>query len=218
MRVVALVPIKMNNERTPGKNTKRLKDGTPLIQCILKTLVNCTEIDDIYVYCSNEAIKEYLIDGVHYLKRDVRFDTAEADVNEMFRTFSVQIPADIYVLAHATAPFQKEESIDRGIKQVKSGKYDSAVAVTKMLEFIWQDGQPLNYNTKKIPRTQDLKPYYVETTGLYIFTQNVIQEKKSRIGDCPYLLEVSKIESTDINDPVDFEIADAIYTNGLTKF
>lgn len=218
MRVVALVPIKMNNERTPGKNTKRLKDGTPLIQCILKTLVNCTEIDDIYVYCSNEAIKEYLIDGVHYLKRDVRFDTAEADVNEMFRTFSVQIPADIYVLAHATAPFQKEESIDRGIKQVKSGKYDSAVAVTKMLEFIWQDGQPLNYNTKKIPRTQDLKPYYVETTGLYIFTQNVIQEKKSRIGDSPYLLEVSKIESTDINDPIDFEIADAIYANGLTKF
>ena len=87
-----------------------------------------------------------------------------------------------------------------------------------MLEFIWQDGQPLNYNTKKIPRTQDLKPYYVETTGLYIFTQNVIQEKKSRIGDSPYLLEVSKIESTDINDPIDFEIADAIYTNGLTKF
>ena len=36
MKVVALVPIKMNNERTPGKNTKRFHDGTPLIQCILK--------------------------------------------------------------------------------------------------------------------------------------------------------------------------------------
>lgn len=31
MKVVALVPIKMNNERTPGKNTKKLSDDIPLI-------------------------------------------------------------------------------------------------------------------------------------------------------------------------------------------
>lgn len=216
MRTVALVPIKMNNERTPGKNTKRLSDGTPLIQCILKTLITCQEIDDVYVYCSNEAIKDYLIEGVHYLKRDSKFDTATADVNDMFRTFSLEVPADIYVLAHATAPFLKADSIDKGVCQMKSGEYDSVLAVTKMLEFIWQDGKPVNYDTRKIPRTQDLNPYYVETTGLYIFTKNVIQERRSRIGDKPYLLEVSKIESIDINDPIDFEIADAIYTHGLT--
>ena len=218
MRTVALVPIKMNNERTPGKNTKSLGDGTPLIQCILKTLIDCKEIDDVYVYCSNEAIKDYLIDGVHYLKRDAKFDTATADVNDMFRTFSLTVPADIYVLAHATAPFQEPESIDKGVQQVKLGEYDSALAVTKMLEFFWQDGKPVNYDTLKIPRTQDLNPYYVETTGLYIFTKKVIQERRSRIGDKPYLLEVSKIESTDINDPIDFEIADALYMHGLTRF
>lgn len=218
MKVVALVPIKMNNERTPGKNTKRLSDGTPLIKCILNTLTVCKEIDDVYVYCSNEAIKEYLIDGVHYLKRDAKFDSAAADVNDMFRTFSLEVSADIYVLAHATAPFQKPESIDKGIRQVQSGEYDSAFAVTKMLDFFWQDGKPVNYDTLKIPRTQDLNPYYVETTGLYIFTKKVIQERRSRIGDKPYLLEVSKIESTDINDPIDFEIADALYTQGLTRF
>ncbi len=215
MRTVALVPIKMNNERTPGKNTKRLSDGTPLIQCILKTLITCQENDEEYVYCSNEAIKDYLIEGVHYLKRDSKFDTATADVNDMFRTFSLEVPADIYVLAHATAPFLKADSIDKGVCQMKSGEYDSVLAVTKMLEFIWQDGKPVNYDTRKIPRTQDLNPYYVETTGLYIFTKNVIQERRSRIGDKPYLLEVSKIESIDINDPIDFEIADAIYTHGL---
>ena len=218
MRTVALVPIKMNNERTPGKNTKKLSDGTPLIQCILKTLKDCKEIDDVYVYCSNEAIKEYLIDGVHYLKRDAKFDTATADVNDMFRTFSLEVPADIFVLAHATAPFQEPESIDKGIRQVKSGEYDSALAVTKLLEFFWQDGKPVNYDTLKIPRTQDLNPYYEETTGLYIFTKRVIQERRSRIGDKPYLLEVSKIESTDINDPIDFEIANALYMHGLTRF
>ena len=47
MKVVALVPIKMNNERTPGKNTKQFDDGTPLIHFILKALKNAEEIDDL---------------------------------------------------------------------------------------------------------------------------------------------------------------------------
>lgn len=210
MKVVALVPIKMNNERTPGKNTKLFDDGTPLIQFILKALLGAKEVDETYVYCSKEEIKEFLIDGVKYLKRDEKYDTATADVNDMFYTFSCEVDADIYVLAHATAPFQMSESIDRGVLAVKSGEYDSAIAVTKMQEFVWEDGRPMNYNPERIPRTQDLKPLFVETTGLYIFTKDVITNLRRRIGNKPYMLEVTKVEATDINDPIDFEIANAI--------
>lgn len=211
MKVVALVPIKMNNERTPGKNTKRFKDGTPLIQFILKALQACNEVDETYVYCSNEKIKEYMIPGAKYLKRDEKFDTATADVNDMFYTFSTEVDADVYVLAHATAPFLDPKSIDDGVCAVKSGDYDSAIAVRKMQEFLWQDGKPVNYEPEHIPRTQDLTPYFVETTGLYIFSKDVIQNLRRRIGDNPYMIEVSEVEATDINNPIDFQIADAIY-------
>lgn len=215
MKVVALVPIKMNNERTPGKNTKYFDEGKPLIQYILKTLLECDEVDEIYVYCSREEIKEYLLPGIQYLKRDAKYDTSDADVNDMFYSFSKEIPADVYVLAHATAPFQLATTIDKGVAMVKSGLFDSAVAVKRIQEFMWKDGKPINYNTKKIPRTQDLPPVYMETTGLYIFTKEVIQKRRSRIGYRPYMLEVSKIEATDINDPIDFEIANAICMKGL---
>lgn len=210
MKVVALVPIKMNNERTPGKNTKKFSDGTPLIHCIEKTLLNCKEIDEIYVYCSKEEIKEFVLPGVNFLRRSEIYDTAQADVNDMFYTFSKTIDADVYVLAHATAPFLRSESIDKGVRVIRDDGYDSVVAVRKIQEFIWRDGKPFNYNPEFIPRTQDLEPLYVETTGLYIFTKKVIQTKHSRIGECPFLLEVSPIEATDINNPVDFEIANAI--------
>ncbi len=210
MKVVALVPIKMNNERTPGKNTKLFDDGTPLIHFILKSLSNAKEVDETYVYCSKEEIKEYLTDGVNYLKRDEKYDTSTADVNDMFYAFSQAVDADIYVLAHATAPFQTPESIDRGVLAVKSGEYDSAIAVTKMQEFVWENGKPMNYNPENIPRTQDLAPLFVETTGMYIFTKEVITNLRRRIGNNPYMLEVSKLEATDINDPIDFEIANAI--------
>lgn len=216
MKTVALIPIKMNNERTPGKNTKKFDDGTPLIHWIQKALLGCKEVDEIYVYCSKEEIKNYLLSGIHYLKRDSKFDTPQADVNDMFRTFSLEVPADIYVLAHATAPFQTSDTIDRGVKAVKSEEYDSAVAVEKMQDFFWKNGKPMNYDTLKIPRTQDLEPLYKETTGLYIFTKDVIQNRRSRIGHHPYMLEVTPVEATDINNPIDFEMANALKTLAKT--
>ena len=56
MKIVAFVPIKMNNERLPGKNTKSFDNGEPLIYYILDTLRKVNELDEIYVYCSSEEI------------------------------------------------------------------------------------------------------------------------------------------------------------------
>lgn len=212
MKVKAVIPIKMNNVRTPGKNTKPFSDGTPLIHLIQQKLLNCKHIDDVYVYCSNEEIKQFLLPGVKYYKRDEQFDTPQADVIEMMRVFSENVDADIYVQAHATTPFLTSESIDKALEQLQSDYYDSAFAVTKLQDFLWQNDTPVNYDPKSISRTQDMTPYFKETTGLYIFKKNVIQEMHRRIGIKPYLLEVSEIESLDIDEPEDFMIADAVYT------
>ena len=98
MKIAAFVPIKLNNERTPGKNTKRFSDGTPLITHFLKTLVKVKEIDELYVYCSNEEIKEYLVPNVQYLKRPEWLDTKEATPQDIIRCFMQQVDADIYMV------------------------------------------------------------------------------------------------------------------------
>lgn len=113
-------------------------------------------------------------------------------------------------MTHATAPFISKTSFEKGIAAVSSGKYDSALAVEKMQEFIWKDGKPFNYNPENIPRTQDLEAYYIETCGMYIYTADLINKEGRRIGHHPYLVEVSKIEASDINNPDDFIVADAI--------
>ncbi len=212
MKTVAIIPIKMNNIRTPGKNTKPFSDGTPLIHLIQKKLKNCHLIDEIYVYCSNMEIKDYLLPDVKFMKRKNKYDTPQADVIEMMKTFTEYIDADLYVQAHATTPFLTSESIDKALCEIQNGDYDSAFAVTKLQDFLWQKCMPVNYNPETIPRTQDMEPYYKETTGLYIFKKNVIQDMHRRIGIKPYLLEVSEIESLDIDEPEDFLIADAVYS------
>jgi CMP-N-acetylneuraminic acid synthetase len=155
---------------------------------------------------------QFLLPGVKYLKRDEQFDTPQANVIEMMRVFSEKIDADVYVQAHATTPFLTSESIDQALEEIQNGEYDSSFAVTKLQVFLWQKGKPVNYNPETIPRTQDMEPYFKETTGLYIFKKQVIQDMHRRIGVNPYLLEVSEIESLDIDEPEDFMIANAVYT------
>ena len=210
MKIIAFVPVKMNNERLPGKKTKKFSNGRPLISYILETLKLVEGLDGIYVYCSDPEIKKFLPEGIYYLQRDTYLDLSSTSFNEVLTSFAEEIAADIYVLAHATAPFIKKENFEKGIEAVKSGKYDSALAVRKMQEFLWVDDHPLNFSPEQILRTQDLKPFYIETCGMYIYTSDLIKKEKRRVGDMPYLIPVSKIEACDINDPEDFIFADAV--------
>lgn len=175
------------------------------------------EIDEIYVYCSSEDIVKYVPSGVIFLKRDPYLDLSTTSFNEVLTTFAEKVDADVYILTHATAPFISAKSFKKEIQAIKSGKYDSALSVEKMQEFMCKDNKPFNYAPEKIPRTQDLEPFFIETCGMYIYTKAVIPEKHRRIGDNHYFVEVHKVESTDINNPEDFLLADAIFNSQLKK-
>lgn len=211
MKVVAVVPMKLNNRRLPQKNTKCFKNGEPLCCYILHTLLTVPKIDEVYVYCSNPEIKSYLPKGIKYLKREEAFDQDTAKMNEILFGFSKEVEADIYLMSHTTAPFITKESIQKGLQAVMSGLYDSSFAVKKIQDFMWKDGKPFNYNLAAIPRTQDLEPYYLETSGFYIYRQEVIQNMNRRIGNNPFLLEVGEVEGIDIDEAEDFFLADAVY-------
>lgn len=213
MKTVAIVPMKLNNTRLPQKNIKPFTNGKPLCCYILETLSKIDKIDEIYVYCSNEAIKEFLPNGVTYLKRSKSLDTDTTKMNEVLKAFANEVQADIYVMTHTTAPFISKESIEKGIDAVASGMNDSAFAAKKLQDFLWKDGRPFNYDLENIPRTQDLPPLYEETSGFYIYEASVINELGRRIGQTPFIVEVNEIEAVDIDEKEDFEIADAIYNH-----
>lgn len=169
MKIVAIVPMKLNNRRLPQKNTKSFTNGKPLCYYILSTLLTVEEIDEVYVYCSNFDIKEFIPDGVKYLKRSETLDQDTTSMTEVLTCFTKDVPADVYVMTHTTAPFISRESIKKGLDAVLSGEYDSSFAAKKLQDFLWKDGKPFNYELTNIPRTQDLPPLYEETSGFYIY-------------------------------------------------
>ncbi|QFJ53965.1 cytidylyltransferase domain-containing protein [Pseudobutyrivibrio xylanivorans] len=209
MKIVAIMPIKLINERCPGKNT-RLLGGKPLLQHELDSLKSTGLCDSINVYCSSEDVVPFLPEGVNFVKRPEVLDLPTSNFSQIFETFMNTVDADIYVYAHATAPFITKETMENCINAVKSGEYDSAFCALKLQDYLWQDGEPLNFDATNVPRTQDLKPIYQETSGVYVFTKEVFEKKHRRIGDHPYVSEVSFKEAVDIDNPEDFTLAEKI--------
>ena len=215
MKTVAVVPMKLNNRRLPQKNTKRFKNGKPLCYYILSTLLEIDQIDEVYVYCSNPDIKNYIPEKVRFLERSEDLDKDTTKINEVLKAFANEVYADIYVMSHTTAPFIKKTSIESGLNAVISGQYDSAFAAKKVQDFLWKDGKPFNYELDNIPRTQDLEIIYEETSGFYIYNNEIMNKLNRRIGNTPFLVEVGEIESIDIDEEEDFIIADAVFNYNL---
>lgn len=212
MKVVAVVPMKLNNERLANKNTKKFSNGKPLCSYIVKTLSKVKNIDEIFVFCSDESIKEYINENVTFLKRSKNLDTNKTTMNDVLNSFVSKVDADVYVLAHTTAPFVSAKAFEESIRKVTNDNFDSAFSVKRVKEFLWKDSRPLNYELTNIPRTQDLPLIYSETCGFYIFKKEVLVNSNRRIGDNPFLYEIDNIEAIDIDDEFDFKIADYLTT------
>lgn len=209
MKIVSFIPIKLNNQRLPGKNTMML-NGHPMCDYIFKTICQVKGIDERYVYCSDEAIKPYLPEGLNFLKRDPYLDGFQVKGLEIVDRFVKDVDADIYVLTHVTQPFTKASSIEYALQKVVSGEYDSAFSAVVLQDYMWKDGKPFNYDMKNIVRTQDLDPIYMETGAFFIFRKEVYTELGQRIGNKPYIHEIDQFEAVDVDTAEDFEFAKAV--------
>lgn len=169
------MPIKLTNERCPGKNT-RLLGSKPLLQHELESLIDTHMCNEIYVFCSDESVKPFLPQGVKFLTRPKELDLPTSNFTQIFSLFMEQKDADIYVYAHATAPFVTVSTMKQCIKAVASGQYDSAFCAIKLQDYLWKNGEPLNFNAANVPRTQDLEPIYQETSGIYVFKKDVFSK------------------------------------------
>ena len=211
MKIVSFTPIKLNNVRLPGKNTMKL-GGKPLCEYLFTMLRDIPNdlIQEKYFYCSDEAIRPYIPDGLTFLKRDPVLDGPTVRGLQIIESFIRAVDADVYVLCHVTAPFLKRESLENAVRQMLTGEYDSAFTAEMMQDYCWYDGKPVNYDLTNIVQTQDLKPVCVEKGEVFIFRKEVFTKYHRRIGLKPYIQPISEIETIDIDTREDFEFAEIV--------
>lgn len=210
MKTVALIPIKLNSQRLPHKNILPI-GGHPLCWHICNSLNQVQGIDEVYVYCSDEVVVEYIPKETKFLKRDKRLDEDCVKGFEIYNQFIGTIDADFYVLAHTTSPFIHKNTVEKALRAVLEGSYDSAFSAERIQTFAWYQNKPINYDINDVPRTQDMEPIWVETSGFYIFKKEIFTVEHRRIGHKPYIAEVSGIEAIDIDEQKDFDLAEQLW-------
>ena len=206
MRVVALVPIKLNSMRLPHKNILPIA-GHPLCWHVCNSLLQVKGIDEVYVYCSDEEVTKHIPSGVRFLQRPKWLDGDKVKGFDIYREFIKEVDADAYVLAHTTSPFIKVSSLENALAHILTGENDSAFSAERVQTFAWFRGEPINYDLNDVPRTQDMEPIWVETSAFYMFKKEIFTLHNRRIGFCPYIQEVAGAEAIDIDEQKDYDLA-----------
>ena len=214
-KTIALLPMKANSKRVPGKNFRDFC-GKPLFRWVLDTLLEIPEIDVVVI---NTDAREILIEKglkessrIIIQQRPKELCGDEVSMNLIIANDIKKFPADIFLMTHTTNPLLSENTIRLAInkfeKSIIKNESDSLFSVNKIqTRFYNENGHPINHDPQNLVCTQNLEPWYEENSNLYIFTSDSFQKTNARIGQKPKLFITPLRESVDIDTPEDWEVA-----------
>jgi CMP-N-acetylneuraminic acid synthetase len=215
LKVTALVPMRHHSQRVPGKNY-RLLAGKPLYHHILESLGKVPEIERIAVDTDSpevvKGLKEFFPE-ITIIERPEHLKADNIPMNEVLMYDVSQVPGDLYIQTHSTNPLLKPETISKAINQLLDlyPSYDSMFSVTRLQTRLWDElTRPINHNPAILLQTQDLPPVYLENSCFYLFNPENLKVKRNRLGDRPLMFEVDRSEAYDIDEEVDFLMADLL--------
>ena len=216
VKLAAIVPMRHNSERVPGKNYRDFS-GVPLYHCVIKSLLASPLITEVVIDTDSPTIIEDAqthFPQVTLLERPAHLRSGDTPMNDVLLNSINQVEADFYLQTHSTNPILKPSTIHNAVNDFVDNYpvYDSLFAVTRLQTRLW-DGlaRAVNHNPAILLRTQDLPPIYEENSCLYIFSKEILTERHNRIGLRPLLFEIDRMEAVDIDEELDFKIAEFLY-------
>lgn len=216
MKIAAIVPMRHSSERVPGKNYRDFA-GKPLYHWVIKALLACEKISEVVIDTDSPFVMEdaaRVFPSVKLLERPIHLRAGEIPMNDVLLNTVRQVEADFYLQTHSTNPLLSAASIRRGVEMFLKNYpiFDSLFSVTRLQTRLWdQLARAINHNPNILLRTQDLPPVYEENSCLYIFSKEILERKHNRIGDRPLMLEIPREEAQDIDEEIDFQMAEFLF-------
>jgi len=202
-----------SSERVPGKNYRELA-GKPLYHHIIIALQACPEIAEVVVDTDSpvimDGLKKHFLD-VTILERPEDLRDEMVPMNEILLYDTSQVEADYYIQTHSTNPLLRSQTISQAIQTFLQSldSHDSLFSVTRLKTRLYdQEGRAVNHDPSELLRTQDLPPIYEENSCIYIFDRQTLQMRGHRLGERPMMFEIEAAEAWDIDEEIDFQIAD----------
>lgn len=209
------LPFRKGSERVRNKNFKslpNLKYG--LFENKIKQLIQIPEVDEIILSTDYNSVEKIIYDlgisssKLKIIKRPKNLCLSETPLIDLIK-YSYEICSyEIIIWTHLTSPLFMTEDYISAIKKFNENnkEHDSLVSVSKVNDFIWERSKKnfINIEGNNWPRTQDLDDLFTINNAIFIYTKKIFELFKNRIGKDPYLFEIDKLKSLDIDDEFDF--------------
>jgi len=219
-KLTAFVALKEHSERIKNKNIKEF-GGQPLFFQILRTLENVQLISEIVVDTDSEIISELTsknFNSVKVFKRPEKLRGDFISMDSIIEHYLPIIDTSYIVQTHATNPLLTSNTLNKAISLYYKnlGTFDSIFSVNRLNKRLYDSSGKLLVSSNCV-RTQDIPAIYERNANFYIFSKKSFKESSSRIGMNPYMFEMNKLESIDIDEPEDFLIAELVYKHNKSQ-
>ena len=204
------------SERVPGKNYRSFA-GLPLYHHVLRSLLDVDGIDRVMIDTDSPWIMEDAkrnFPEVLVVERPPHLRAGTVPMNEILLHDTAHAESAFFLQTHSTNPLLKSETIETALARFLDAypAHDSLFSVTRVQARLWDAlGRPINHNPAILLRTQDLPPVYEENSCLYIFTRETLERRRNRIGERPLIFELDRLEAVDIDEELDFVVAEFLY-------
>jgi pseudaminic acid cytidylyltransferase len=213
--ITAIIPVKKNSTRLPNKNILPFGDSNLLVHKI-RQLKQVKAVNQIVVSTDSEEMLDMAKkEGVIPMPRPKQYADESLPISEFIVYLGEKLEGDHFMWSCATSPLVGAElyskAIETYIQKLNEG-YDSLVTVTPFQHYLMDENGPFNFKRGKLhTNSQQLKKLYLFTNGIQLTPHDKYVEWGDRIGEHPYLMEIGKTESIDIDDVYDYEFASLIY-------
>jgi CMP-N,N'-diacetyllegionaminic acid synthase len=235
MAVVGLIPTRAGSKRVPGKNIRRLGEH-PLLAYTISAARLSSIFDDVVVSTDSEeiaAIARHYGAEVPELRPAAMAEDLSPDIDWVVHTLDVVQRTgreyDAFAILRPTNPFRMPETIRRAWDEfVGEPGIDSLRAVEKCKQHpgkMWVVRerrmmpllplQPEEQPWHSSPY-QSLPTVYVQTAALELAWTRTVSRTRTIAGTSIMPFFMSPAESLDINDPLDWDRADALLVRGIT--
>lgn len=225
MKIYAMIPCRLGSKRIPKKNLRLLGNKT-LSQWVAFTAKETGLFDEIYINSESEIFEKVANEiGVKYYKRPDEYATDTATNDEFALDFMNAFDFDVLVQINPTSPFLSKEDIIDFVNEFKTKNFQTLHTVkNEKIEGLY-DGTPLNFDPlKPMPPSQLLTPVQLFSSSIMAWDVRKFRENMNKYNCAVYggdgtigYFPLSGFSSLDIDNEIDFTMAEIIYNTLNTK-
>ena len=222
MSVTAVIPVRAGSTRVKNKNIRPFMDSN-LLEIKIEQLKQVPEIDEIIVSTDSPIMFEIAQQkGVTGKRRPVEFcDEKSRTFNEVVHYIAEnEVSTEIMMWTPCVCPFVGSKRIRDGLQKYielvdREKIFDSVVSAVLFKEYIFGETGPVNFSATHHVPSQYLPAWHLIINGFYIASRKNMYEWSYFYGPNPYLFEIDKSESIDIDDEIDFDFAEFLFRRNL---